>query len=131
MMHEKPQKAVVDNTRRIAVGTACLFVAEMIVFAVMGRMSLGALLGGLLGSAYAVLNFYMLGMAVQKAAASGSEDTARMTLRISYQMRMIGMVVVCVVAFAVPFADGVACLVPMVFPRLTILALQLTGNVKD
>lgn len=130
-MHEKPQKAVVDNTRRIAIGTTCLFVAEMIVFAVMKRMSLGALLGGLLGSAYAVLNFYMLGMAVQKAAASGNEDTARMTLRTSYQMRMIGMVIVCVIAFAMPFVDGIACLVPMVFPRLTILALQLTGNIKD
>lgn len=131
MAHEKPQAAVVRETRRIAVGTAILLVAMLVVYAAMGRFGISALLGGLIGAAYAVFNFFMLGMSVQKAANETDQEMARMRMRASYQFRMLGMVVLVIVAFVIPFLDGLACLIPMVFPRLTILALQLTGQIKD
>ena len=130
---QKPQETIIRETKRIAAGVTMLFVIMLIIYAVLGKLSPAVVLGGVLGSAYAVLNFFMLGMTVQKVAGirAENEELARMQMRTSYQSRMIGMVVVVVIAFAVPFIDGLACLIPMVFPRLTILALQITGQIKD
>lgn len=133
MKGEKPQGTVLRETKRIAIGEAILLAVMLAVYAALGRFGLPVVLGGLVGSAYAVFNFFMLGMTVQKAVALREENEAlaTMQLRSSYHMRMIGMVLVSVVAFVLPFVDGLACVIPMVFPRLTILALQLTGNIKD
>lgn len=133
MNFEKPQETVLKETRRIAIGEAAMLAVMLIVYAALGRFALSVVLGGLVGAAYAVFNFFMLGMTVQKAMKLREENEAlaTMQLRSSYSMRMIGMLVVAIVAFALPFVDGLACIIPMVFPRLTILILQLTGNIKD
>ena len=96
----------------------------------------GGVLGGALGAAYAVLNFYMLGVTVQRVADmadSGEQDEkiAKARMKSSYTTRMVLMVGVVIVAFVLPFVDVLACIIPMLFPRLTILALQLTGKVKS
>ena len=54
-----------------------------------------------------------------------------MQMKSSYNMRMVIMILLIVVAFALPFVDGLACMIPMLFPRLTIFVLQLTGKIKD
>lgn len=133
MDFEKPQETVLKETRRIAIGEAAMLAVMLVVYAVLGRFALSVVLGGLVGAAYAVFNFFMLGMTVQKAMRLREENEAlaTMQLRSSYSMRMIGMLIVAIVAFALPFVDGLACIIPMVFPRLTILILQLTGNIKD
>lgn len=133
MGHERPQETIVRETKRIAIGVCILLIVMLAVYAGLGRFSLAVLLGGLLGAAYAVLNFFMLGMTVQKAAQIQPENAelARMQMKSSYNMRMIGMLIVVVIAFALPFVDGLACMIPMVFPRITILVLQITGQIKD
>ena len=89
------------------------------------------LLGGLLGSAYAIFNFFMLGMTLQKAASMTDQQMAHMKVRSSYSTRMIGMLILAVVAFALPFVEGISCLIALLFPRATIFALQVTGQIKD
>lgn len=133
MNFEKPQETVLRETRRIAIGEAIMLLVMLVVYAALGRFALPVVLGGLIGGAYAVFNFFMLGMTVQKVVAIREENEvlATMKLRSSYSMRMVGMLIVAIIAFALPFVDGLACIIPMVFPRLTILALQLTGNIKD
>lgn len=133
MNFHKPQETVLRETRRIAVGVFSMLAIMLVVYAVMGRFSLAVVLGGLIGSLYAVLNFLLLGMTVQKVAEmrEGNEELARMQMKSSYNMRMVIMILLIVVAFALPFVDGLACMIPMLFPRLTILVLQLTGKIKD
>ncbi|MGN0997392.1 MAG: ATP synthase subunit I [Candidatus Ventricola sp.] len=133
MEHQKPQKTVLRETKRIAIGEVVLLVIMWIVYALTGRFSLAVVLGGLIGGAYAVFNFFMLGMTVQKAAQvqPDNAEMARMQMKSSYNMRMVGMLAVAVLAFALPFVDGLAAVIPLLFPRLTILALQLTGQIKD
>lgn len=133
MDHQKPQETVRRETKRIAIGQMVFFVIMLIVYGVLGRFSLAVLLGGLIGSAYAVLNFFMLGMTVQKVAAMQPENAelARMQMKSSYNSRMVGMLLVTVLCFALPFVDGLSALIPLMFPRLTILILQITGQVKD
>lgn len=117
----------------MAVGVAAMTAIMLIVYAVLGRFSLAVVLGALMGAGYAVFNFYMLGRTVEKATAvrEQDEEQARMKLRASYQLRMIGMLVLGVLAFALRFVDGLACIIPLVFPRVWILILQITGQIRD
>lgn len=133
MNFQRPQETVLRETKRIAVGVFSMLAIMLVVYAALGRFSLAVLLGGLIGALYAVLNFLLLGMTVQKVAEmrEGNEELARMQMKSSYNMRMVIMILLIVVAFALPFVDGLACMIPMLFPRLTILVLQLTGKIKD
>ena len=133
MNFQKPQETVLRETKRIDVGVFSMLAIMLIVYAAMGRFSLAVVLGGLIGALYAVLNFLLLGMTVQKVAdmREENEELARMQMKSSYNMRMVIMILLIVVAFALPFVDGLACMIPMLFPRLTIFVLQLTGKIKD
>lgn len=128
---EKPQQSIVKETKRIAVGTVIMLVVMLAVYAVLGKFTVGVLLGGLLGSAYAIFNFFMLGMTLQKAASMTDQQMAHMKVRSSYSTRMIGMLILAVVAFALPVVEGIPCLIALLFPRATIFALQVTGQIKD
>ena len=46
---EKPQQSIVKETKRIAVGTVIMLVVMLAVYAVLGKFTVGVLLGGLLG----------------------------------------------------------------------------------
>lgn len=128
---EKPQQSIVKETKRIAVGTVIMLIVMLAVYAVLGKFTVGVLLGGLLGSAYAIFNFFMLGMTLQKAASMTDQQMAHMKVRSSYSTRMIGMLILAVVAFALPFVEGIPCLIALLFPRATIFVLQITGQIKD
>lgn len=128
---EKPQQSIVKETKRIAVGTVIMLVVMLAVYAVLGKFTVGVLLGGLLGSAYAIFNFFLLGMTLQKAASMTDQQMAHMKVRSSYSTRMIGMLILAVVAFALPFVEGIPCLIALLFPRATIFVLQVTGQIKD
>lgn len=131
MQGEKPQQSIVKETKRIAVGTVIMLVVMLAAYAVLGKFTVGVLLGGLLGSAYAIFNFFMLGMTLQKAASMTDQQMAHMKVRSSYSTRMIGMLILAVVAFALPFVEGIPCLIALLFPRATIFVLQVTGQIKD
>ena len=131
MQGEKPQQSIVKETKRIAVGTVIMLVVMLAVYAVLGKFTVGVLLGGLLGSAYAIFNFFMLGMTLQKSASMTDQQMAHMKVRSSYSTRMIGMLILAVVAFALPFVEGIPCLIALLFPRATIFVLQVTGQIKD
>ncbi len=131
MQGEKPQQSIVKETKRIGVGTVIMLVVMLAVYAVLGKFTVGVLLGGLLGSAYAIFNFFMLGMTLQKAASMTDQQMTHMKVRSSYSTRMIGMLILAVVAFALPFVEGIPCLIALLFPRATIFVLQVTGQVKD
>ena len=131
MQGEKPQQSIVKETKRIGVGTVIMLVVMLAVYAVLGKFTVGVLLGGLLGSAYAIFNFFILGMTLQKAASMTDQQMAHMKVRSSYSTRMIGMLILAVVAFALPFVEGIPCLIALLFPRATIFVLQVTGQIKD
>lgn len=118
MQGEKPQQSIVKETKRIAVGTVIMLVVMLAVYAVLGKFTVGVLLGGLLGSAYAIFNFFMLGMTLQKAASMTDQQMAHMKVRSSYSTRMIGMLILAVVAFALPFVEGIPCLIARFFAAL-------------
>lgn len=133
----KPQEAVVRETRHIALGTLILSAVMLAVFALTGNFSLSALLGALYGSAVAVGNFFLLGMTVQKIAESAGGDDpdqvklAKLRMRRSYTLRLLLEAGLLILAIAALHLNWIACFCPLVFPRLTILFMNLRGSVRS
>ena len=127
----KPQESIVRETKRIAIGSGICLAIMLVVYILIGKFSVGVLLGGLIGTAYAVFNFFQLGMTIQRATSMTDPDMAARQMRSSYSLRMAGLLIVCVICFVVPFLEGIPCMIAMLFPRLTILVLQMTGQIKD
>lgn len=126
----KVQDATKRETLHIAIGVLAFSAVMNLIFALLGRWDATVLLGSLLGSALAVLNFFLLGLSVQKLAAAEDEKRARASFQFSYSMRMLAMMVVAAVAVSRPWFHWAATLIPLLFPRLTILAMQLLGVYK-
>ncbi|MBU3806754.1 MAG: ATP synthase subunit I [Candidatus Fournierella pullistercoris] len=123
----KVEPAVKQETLRIGGGTLLGVIVMLGVFALLGKFSMAVLISGVLGGIVAVLNFFLLGLTVQKAANS-QEDQARKWMQFSYNTRMFLMVVWLMVAIAVPALNWVAGLIPLLMPRLTIGVMQITGK---
>lgn len=78
------------------------------------------ILGGACGGLVAVLNFFLMGLTVQKVASSGDTDMARWKLRSSYTQRMALQFLWGVAAIAAPCFHFAAGLLPLLFPGIGI-----------
>lgn len=127
----KPQKAVIQETKCIALGTLALTALLLIVYALCGKFSALALGGGAYGAAVAVLNFFALGITVQGSVSGiqGENESeasrAKAHMQLSYSMRMLGVFGLEVLAIVVLKLEPLAALLPLLFPRMTIAAMQL------
>ena len=117
------QPAVKKETKRVVKITAVGLILMWILFAVLHfampdkvPLDYTVFLGGIGGGAVAVLNFFLMGLAVQKAAAASDEGTARMKLKASYSQRFMMMILWVIVAIVAPCFQVVAGLAPLLFP---------------
>lgn len=124
------QEATRRETGHIALGVLCFSAVMELVFLLLRRWSLGVLWGNLLGGGFAVLNFFFLGLTVQAIASEEDQKRARLKLQGSYSLRMLLTLGVIVLAIKLPFVVWPAAVIPLLFPRLTILAMQMLGMYK-
>ena len=74
------------------------------------------ILSGLLGTAVAVTNFFLMGVTVQGVLSVENQEEAYQRMRLSYRNRtmlQLGWIILCVVA---PCFQAVAGIVPLLFP---------------
>lgn len=124
------QEATRRETGHIALGVLAFSAVMHLVFLALGRWSLGVLWGNLMGGGFAVLNFFLLGLTVQAIAGEKDEKRAKLKLQGSYTLRMLLTLGIIVLAIKLPFVTWPAAVVPLFFPRLTILAMQMLGMYK-
>lgn len=124
----KISKDLLKETRHIAIGEAVGVGLMFLVFALLKRWDLTVLWGGLLGGGYAVLNFLLMGINIQKAL--DDRERHKLIIQRSYSLRMLGMVAVIILGAALPCFQVFAVVIPMLLPRLTILVRQLRGDFK-
>ena len=87
-------------------------------------------LSAALGSLAAWGNFAGMALTVQKACSTGSEDASRQLLRLSRTWRMLALALFVIAAIKLPVFHWVAALIPLLFPRLTILGMHALGLYK-
>lgn len=141
------RNAVLKETKYIALGCVIGTCVMLGIFAAIGAFSIKVLLGGIYGCALAVLNFLMLGYTVRKLADQALENRigeeeevdpevvklAKLKMQRSYMTRMIAGIGLLILAIAVLKLDWIACLVPLIFPRIAIFVRQFgmkAGNIK-
>lgn len=128
------QPAVKKETKNVAIYTGVGVILMWIVFGVLHMImpekvvfDLTVILGGIGGGLIAVLNFFLLGLTVQKVAAAEDEEIGRKLMKSSYSQRMMLQAVWMVVAIAAPCFQFVAGLVPLLFPGAGI---KIMGIIK-
>ena len=120
----KISPVVKRETARIAAGVFALSAVMVVVFALLGHFDLTVVWGALLGSCYAVLNFFLMAYTIQKGTETTHEQ-AKAKVQVSYMMRNLLMLVVGIVGVALPHFHWLAVLLPFVFPRIVIYLMQI------
>ena len=135
---DKAAPAVRRETKRVAVITAVCTLIMWAVFAIGHLAAPGTvpfdyrvILGGIGGALVAVLNFFMMGMGIQKATNETDEAGARMVIRASYSRRMVMQVIWLVLALVLPFIQPVAGVLPLLFPSTGIKVMSILGFIKS
>ena len=109
----------------IAAGTVLLSALVQIVWAVVSDYDRSVFIGGLWGGAVAILNFVLMGIAVQKVANETDQMSARRRMQASYQFRMMLIIFTTVLAVIIPGVNWIMAAISLFFPRLTILVMPL------
>ncbi len=109
----------------IAVGTVLLSAIVQIIWVVFFEYDLSVFFGGLWGGAVAILNFVLMGLAVQKVAGEADQMSARRRMQASYQFRMMLIIFATVLAIIIPGINWIMAAISLFFPRLTILVMPL------
>lgn len=129
------QPAVKKETKRVVKITAVGLILMWILFAVLHftmpdkvPLDYTVFLGGIGGGAFAVLNFFLMGLAVQKAASASDEGTARMKLKASYSQRFLMQILWVILAIVAPCFHFVAGIAPLLFPGTGIKIMGIFHN---
>ena len=116
----KVDKTVKKETLYIACFGIVLSMLMQSVFLIIGQWHYSVLLGNLWGYAAAVSNFLLLGLTVQKAVAKEPEE-AKKLIKLSHTLRNMLILIVAVIGIVVPFFNTWASIIPLLFPRISIL----------
>lgn len=119
------RKLVLKETALIAMGELLCVALMCGVYALIGKLSLSVLWGGLVGLLVATGNFFFLAVAATLAADKAeNQDVAggQKLMRSSYPIRLLGMAVVLILCAKSGFFDVIALVLPLLFvrPILTI-----------
>ena len=114
------------ETKYIALWSLVFSAVMQAVFLIIGMWDYTILLGNLLGYAAIVLNYFGIGLTVQKALTKETKE-AKQTMQLSSTVRMLLLFGVAVIGVTVPVFHMVASLIPLLFPRIAI-TLRMFGN---
>lgn len=129
------QPAVKKETKRVALSTIIGVILMWIAFAILHPIfpekvpfDYTVFLAGAIGGMIAVLNFFLMGLTVQKVAATTDQEMARRRMKASYSRRMMLQTLWIILVAVAPCFQLVAGLLPLLFPGFGI---KLTGIISS
>ena len=126
----KVDKVILKETKYLALWVIIFSLIMEAVFLIINKWDYTVLLGNLLSGAVGVLNFFLMGLGVQKAVMQ-EEKEAKQTMKVSNLMRMFLIFVTVVVGVTVSVFNNWAVIIPIFFPRIAILLRPLFDKRKD
>ena len=102
---------------------ACVLVLSAMmqaVYLVIRAWNATVLWGNLLGAFAAVLNFFLMGLTVQRSLSLSPED-AKKFIRGSQSLRLLMQFAFCAIGAAAPVFDLLAVVIPLLFPRIGMM----------
>lgn len=122
---------VKKETAYVAIAEAILIAVMLAVYLIISKFTLNVLFAALTSGAVAVLNFFVMGLTVQKAVTVDDDSDRRKLIRASQLVRLLVMGVVVIVCAVFPKFDIFALFIPLFFPRLFAQARGIYGAVED
>ena len=116
---QKIDATVIKETKYVALWVLILSVLMQAVFLVIGRWNYTVLLGNLLAGSFSVLNFFLMGLSVQKALGKEEKD-ARNTLKLSRTYRSLALFAVAALGVVLPVFDRWAVIIALFFPAIAV-----------
>ena len=126
----KVSSTVKNETLYIAYFSLILSVLMQAVFILLHKWACTVLLGNLLSLGAAILNFFVMGITVQKAVTLEVND-AKKLMRSSQNLRKAGLFVAVAIGVVAPCFNTVAVIVPLFFPRIAVSFRPLIKDKKE
>lgn len=115
----KIDKTVLKETKYIACWVLFLSMIAESVFLIIGKWDYTVLLGNLLSGALVILNFFLMGITVQKAV-NKEEKEAKTAMKVSQLYRNLMIIVVTVIGVALKCFNTWIVLIVLFFPRIAV-----------
>ncbi|MEE1224810.1 MAG: hypothetical protein UH081_06080 [Clostridia bacterium] len=115
----KIDKTVLKETKYIACWVLFLSMIAEAVFLIIGKWDYTVLLGNLLSGALVILNFFLMGITVQKAV-NKEEKEAKTAMKVSQLYRNLMIIVVTVIGVALKCFNTWIVLIVLFFPRIAV-----------
>ena len=126
----KIDPTVKKETIYVCVVTLILSMLMESVFLILRHWQLTVLFGNLVGAGVGILNFFLLGLSVQKAVKS-EEKKAKEILRASHTLRYALMVILVVTAVLIPSVfDMWATLISLLFATVAVYTRAIFNKDK-
>ena len=129
-MDMKIDATVKKETIYIAAAVGILSAFMEAVFLIPGKWNYTVLLGNLWGAAAGILNFFLMGLTVQKAVLQEEKD-AKQTMKTSQTLRNFMLALVLMLGILVPVFPTVAATLPLFFPRLAVAVRPYIGRKEE
>ena len=126
---KKIDPTVLKETKYIAAWVIILSVFAEAVFLVLGKWNITVLFGNLLSAFAAVLNFFLMGLTVQRAVTK-EEKEAKTAMRVSQMYRNLLIIAIAAIGMLLPCFNKLAVIIPLFFPRVAI-AIRPLFDKKD
>lgn len=100
-----------------------------LVFLLAGAWNLTVLWGNLLGGGAAVLNFFLMGLSIQKAL-NKDPKAASTQMKASQSLRLLMLALAAALGAAASCFNLVAVVIPLLFPRIGVSIRGLQGKAQ-
>lgn len=125
----KLQFACRKEIQRVSFGSGICLGLMLVTFYLLSLLKIGSfdyriLLGGTVGTLVSIVNFTLLCLTIQNAAAAEEKKQMKARFQLSYNARLIFQAGWVVAAFLLPWFHGVAGAIPLLFPSVVIVFLQ-------
>lgn len=114
---------VKKQVKNIALYNLALTAILNVVFFALQNWDYTVLLGSLFGYIVSVVNFLFLGISIQKAMDK-EQKQAQTYMQSTYMGRMAFTAVMVVIAMNLPFFNWLSAAIPLVFTRISIMAMN-------
>ena len=125
------KKETIKVTIYTVVGVVLMWIALALLRPVMPEkivFDYTAILAGIVGGAVAVINFILMGLAVQNVAATEDQEIAKNKMKLSYTQRMALQIIWIDIAIAAPCFYFVAGILPLLFPSFGIKLMSVLNK---
>ena len=127
---KKIEPAIIKETLYILVCVVILSALMESVFLIIRRWDYTVLLGNLLTGFAVTLNFFLMGLGVQKSLEK-EEKEAKKVIRLSQIYRYLILIVFLVIGVVFSCFNNWAVFIPVIFPRIAVAIRPLINKISD